>query len=48
VTREELAHITRAGGEVTDQYEFMIVGSQSILGPVPNPQEVFTMLNRHR
>ena len=43
MTREELEHIIRASGEVTDQYEFMIVGSQSILGPVPNPHEVFTM-----
>lgn len=48
MTRDELEHIIRACGEVTGQYEFMIVGSQSILGPVPNPQEVFTMLNRHR
>ena len=43
MTREELEHIIRASGEVTDQYEFMIDGSQSILGPVPNPHEVFTM-----
>ena len=43
MTRDELEHIIRASGEVTDQYEFMIVGSQSILGPVPNPHEVFTM-----
>ncbi|MGR4869751.1 DUF6036 family nucleotidyltransferase [Variovorax sp. LARHSF232] len=43
MTREELEHIIRASGDVTDQYEFMIVGSQSILGPVPNPEEVFTM-----
>lgn len=43
MTREELEHIIRASADVTDQYEFMIVGSQSILGPVPNPEEVFTM-----
>jgi hypothetical protein len=43
MTREELEHIIRASGDVTDQYEFVIVGSQSILGPVPNPEEVFTM-----
>ena len=41
--REELEHIIRASADVTDQYEFIIVGSQSILGPVPNPPEVFTM-----
>lgn len=43
MTRDELEHIIRASGEVTDQYEFMIIGSQSILGPVPNPEAVFTM-----
>jgi hypothetical protein len=43
MTREELEHIIRASGEVTGQYEFMIVGSQSILGSVPNPAAVFTM-----
>ena len=29
--REELEHIIRASGAVTDQYEFVIVGSQSML-----------------
>lgn len=43
MTREELEHIIRASGEVTNQYEFVIVGSQSILGPVPRPEAVFTM-----
>ncbi|MDC6168988.1 DUF6036 family nucleotidyltransferase [Paucibacter sp. XJ19-41] len=43
MTREELEHLIRASGEVTDQYEFVIVGSQSMLGPVPNPEAVFTM-----
>lgn len=43
MTRDELEHIIRASADVTDQYEFMIVGSQSILGSVANPQEVFTM-----
>lgn len=43
MTREELEHIIRASADVTDQYEFIIVGSQSILGPVPNPHAVFTM-----
>ncbi len=43
MTREELEHIIRASADVTDQYEFMIVGSQSILGPFPNPEDVFTM-----
>jgi hypothetical protein len=43
MTREELEHIIRASADVTNQYEFIILGSQSILGPVPNPPEVFTM-----
>ena len=43
MTREQLEHIIRASAEVTDQYEFIIVGSQSILGPVPNAGKVFTM-----
>lgn len=43
MTREELEHIIRASGNVTDQYEFVIVGSQSMLGPVPRPPDVFTV-----
>jgi hypothetical protein len=43
MTREELEHIIRASAAVTGQYEFVIVGSQSILGPVPNPNAVFTV-----
>lgn len=43
MTRDELEHIIRASAVVTDQYEFMIVGSQSILGSVPDPEAVFTM-----
>jgi len=43
MTREELEHVIRASGEITNQYEFVIVGSQSMLGPVPNPEEVFTV-----
>ena len=43
MTREELEHLIRASGEVTDQYEFVIIGSQSMLGPVPHPEPVFTV-----
>ena len=43
MTREELEHLIRASAMVTDQYEFVIVGSQSILGAIPNPAAVFTM-----
>lgn len=43
MTREELEHIIRASGDVTNQYEFVIVGSQSMLGQVPNPEPLFTV-----
>jgi hypothetical protein len=43
MTREELEHIIRASADITGQYEFMIVGSQSILGSFPHPEAVFTM-----
>lgn len=43
MTREELEHLIRASADVTEQYEFVIVGSQSMLGPFPNPEAVFTM-----
>ncbi|MES2481384.1 MAG: hypothetical protein V4609_05235 [Pseudomonadota bacterium] len=43
MTRDELEHIIRASGDVTNQYEFVIIGSQSMLGPVPHPEEVFTV-----
>lgn len=35
--RSELEHVIRAAAAITDQYEIMIVGSQSILGAVPEP-----------
>lgn len=41
--REDLEHIIRACGEITNQYEFVVVGSQSILGQVPSPEDVFTV-----
>lgn len=43
MNREDLEHIIRASAEVTKQYEFVIVGSQSLLGSVPYPEEVFKM-----
>jgi hypothetical protein len=43
MTRDELEHIIRASADITGHYEFVIVGSQSILGPVPNPEAVFTV-----
>lgn len=35
--REELEHLIRAAAVATHEYEFVIIGSQSILGPIPNP-----------
>jgi uncharacterized nucleotidyltransferase DUF6036 len=43
VTREQLEHLIRAAAEVTNEYEFVVVGSQSILGPIPNPPAELTM-----
>ena len=43
MTREELEHLIRAAAEVTNEYEFIVVGSQSILGPIPNPPAELTM-----
>ena len=43
MTREELQHIIRSSAEVTGQYEFVIIGSQSLLGAVPNPERIFTV-----
>lgn len=43
MTREQLEHIIRACGAITNEYEFVIVGSQSILGAYPNPDPIFTV-----
>ena len=37
--RNELEHLIRAAAAITDQYEIMVIGSQSILGAVPGPPE---------
>lgn len=34
--RRELEHLIRAAAAITDQYELMVVGSQSILGAAPD------------
>lgn len=41
MNRENLEHIIRAAAIVTNEYEFVIVGSQSILGPIPYPPPEF-------
>ena len=43
MNREELEHIIRASGDITNHYEFVIIGSQSILGAHPNPEPIFKM-----
>jgi hypothetical protein len=43
MNREDLEHIIRAAAAVTNEYEFIIVGSQSILGPIPYPPDVFKL-----
>ncbi|MBN9428519.1 MAG: hypothetical protein J0H09_18615 [Burkholderiales bacterium] len=35
--RHELEHLIRAAGAITDEYEFVVVGSQSVLGSVDRP-----------
>ena len=34
MNRQDLEHLIRAAAEVTGEYEFVIVGSQSVLGPI--------------
>ena len=36
MTRSELEHIVRAAGEITRQIQIVVIGSQAILGSVPN------------
>ncbi|MCX2862531.1 hypothetical protein OOZ63_11830 [Paucibacter sp. PLA-PC-4] len=43
MTRQEIEHLVRDSREVTDPYAFIIVGSQSMLGQVPNLEAGFTM-----
>lgn len=43
MTRDQLEHIIRAAAAITHQYEFYIVGSQSILGAHPHPPAQFTV-----
>jgi hypothetical protein len=37
MTREQLEHIIRASGSITDEKVLLILGSQSILGAIPEP-----------
>jgi hypothetical protein len=40
--RAELEHVTRAAAAITNEYELVVIDSQSILGAVPHPPEVLT------
>lgn len=42
MTREQLEHIIRACADITKQYDFIIMGSQAILGCDPNPPDELT------
>ena len=37
--RTELEHNIRAASAITNEYELVVIGSQSILGAVPNPPD---------
>lgn len=41
MNRQQLEHIIRSASEITDEYEFIIIGSQSILGTYPAPLSFF-------
>ena len=41
----QLEHLIRAAGAITDRYEFVVVGSQSILGSVERPPRECLMSN---
>jgi hypothetical protein len=41
MTREQVEHVLRAAGAITGRAEWIIVGSQAILGAVPDaPREI--------
>lgn len=41
--RSQLEHLIRAAAEITNEYEFVIIGSQSILGSVESPPAECTL-----
>ncbi len=41
MTREQMEHILRAAGAITGRVEWVVIGSQAVLGAVPNaPREI--------
>ena len=43
MNRQQLEHVIRAAAQVTNQYDIVVVGSQSILGAFPNAPPACTM-----
>ena len=43
MNRHELEHLIRASGAITEEYEFVVIGSQSILGKIPYPDPELKM-----
>lgn len=41
--RSDLEHIIRASSAITNEYEFVVIGSQAILGSDPNPPPELTV-----
>lgn len=41
--RPQLEHLIRAAGEITNQYEFVVVGSQALVGVVDSPPPECTL-----
>jgi hypothetical protein len=42
--RSELEHLIRAASAITDQYEIVVIGSQSILGAIPASPDSLPLL----
>jgi hypothetical protein len=43
MTRTQLEHLIRASGAIVEETEFVVIGSQSILGVIPDPPSSLTM-----
>ncbi len=43
MTRTQLEHLIRASGEIAHEAELIVIGSQSILGAIPDPPRSLTM-----
>jgi len=41
--RPQLEHLIRAAGEITNQYEFVVIGSQALVGAVDSPPPECTL-----